>query len=124
MADIIIKADKDVDLYLLWSSNIDSAVFVGSREQLTEYLLIKAKLDAEEKIRKDLTYADDAGTSSRIFGTGGWNDKYLHVSEDAPRDRVDGKYYIPRVKMLEYAQHLYLGDDEAAQKLLVFNSEY
>lgn len=71
MASTILRADKDTDLYCVWSSVVEAPTFIGTRDEIRRHLTeTSAPADVDER----LTRADQAGTSSLgPFGAWGYD---------------------------------------------------
>lgn len=70
MGQAIVKAAKDLDLYLVWSSVVDAPIFVGDRES------VLAELRAEPRwapyVDEAMERADRLGSSARGPFVYGW----------------------------------------------------
>jgi hypothetical protein len=95
---LLVKADKERDLYVLWSTVCDMPGGVFSRETALEYGFPRSKVD----------HADEHGSSSRI-GDGAWDDKGW-VAEQ--------RGWLRRDRIGEYAVEYLHGDQRAAYALL------
>lgn len=95
---VLVKADKDRDLYVQWSTACDMPGGVFSRETALEYGFPRSKVD----------HADEHGSSSRI-GDGAWDDKGW-VAEQ--------RGWLKRDRIGDYAVEYLHGDREAAYALL------
>lgn len=63
---VILKAEKDRDLYAEWSSVVDGPTFTGTREETLEFMIKYYGLDKEERSREALERADRTGTSVTV----------------------------------------------------------
>jgi hypothetical protein len=117
VGEAIVKAAKGRDLYLIWSSVVENAIWVGDRTGLLEHLHGDGQPQypgipsAEDRIVR----ADETGSSAVAPPAYGWDDKYLRVMEGSPSD---GWYHIRRDRLPAYAEALLRGDDAAAVALL------
>jgi len=120
MGQAIIKAAPDRDLYLIWSSVVDAAVWVGTRAELAGYAVEEYGRHGWETYWRDgLDRADDCGTSDRAFKTGAWDDESLRVGEGSPEAGRDGGiWYIRRDRLAAYADALLADDDAAGHALM------
>ncbi len=124
MARIVFKATPGLDLYLVWSTVVDSAVGVGTGAEVVEFLL-EGDYSRREALAA-VQRADLNGSSAHDAGMrlGWWDSDPIRVMEAAPRDAPpEHFYYLPRARMLGYAHALHVGDDKAAQALLVLQRE-
>lgn len=124
MGDLLLKASRDEDLYLIWSTNTDSPIWIGDRAELHEHLWREYSRQHPECIPKPGTGPDarlartDENGSSMVdpAGWGGWDDKSLLVREVCPDD---GQWWeIPRDNLAAYARAI-LADDLPAQHALM-----
>jgi len=80
MGRCIIKVAQDEDLYLTYSSVIDSWILIGNREEtlseIKEQFGLHGDFDALDR-------ADENGTSDRNYQTGAWDDDYIRVLNQA-----------------------------------------
>jgi hypothetical protein len=118
----IVKAAKDRDLYLIWSSVVDNAIWVGNRAELLEHLQREYRREHPDstpnpgKAPEDrVARADRTGSSMIDPECYRWDDEALTVMEGSP---PDGWYHIRRERLAEYAEAL-LRDDEAAAVALL-----
>lgn len=95
---LLVKADKERDLYVQWSTVCDMPAGVFSRETALEFGFPRSTID----------YADEHGSSSRI-GDGAWDDKGWVA---------DQRGWLPRHLIGDYALECLLGDRIAAYALL------
>jgi len=95
---LLVKAAKDQDTYVGWSTVADGPKGVWSRETATEYGWPKTYLDR----------ADATGTSARD-GDGAWDDNGF-VAEQ--------RGWLPRARIGDYAVEYLHGDRQAAYALL------
>lgn len=112
----ILKADKDTDLYVRWSGvcNGTDPEFIGTRDAFSE---------AGYAVER-LNLADEYGTSDNHdveFGRfGEWSDSGLLLNHRVPVTAPDEDvfFWLPREKLLEYAQKLRAEDFTGAMALL------
>lgn len=114
MAQAIVRAAPDSELYLVWSSVVDAPVFVGVRDSIVKYATRDWRLTAAEA-EAAVARADADGSSDRVIRFGWWDDDHLPVMEGSPSD---GWYHIRRDRLVEYAQALLHDDEQAAVALL------
>lgn len=95
---LLVKADKERDLYVHWSTVCDMPGGVFSRETALEYGFPRSKID----------HADTHGSSSRL-GDGAWDDKGW-VAEQ--------RGWLRRDRIGDYAVEYLHGDRVAAYALL------
>jgi hypothetical protein len=114
MGQAIVKAARDRDLYMVWSSVVDAPVAVGSRNQMVEYARQEWR-DTPEQAEAALQRADTNGSSDRAMRFGWWDDETLPVMEGSP---PDGWYHVRRDRLVDYAEALLHDDDAAAVALL------
>lgn len=117
MGRMIVKAERDRDLYLIWSSVVDAPICIGTRQELLDYYREKEGGDGVRRAERAFVQADERGSSAHAgIRAGWWEDEELRVMEGSPDD---GWYHLPRARLTEYAEALLRDDDEAAQALLV-----
>lgn len=118
MGTSILKAARDVDLYVEWDSRVDNITYIGDRASTLAYL-------AEEDLRLHVGFspdpgyapedrlqrADEHGTSA-LFGNprrGGWESSGFIVEQRGVLRRSD---------LLEFAEAIEAGDEKRAYGLL------
>jgi hypothetical protein len=118
----IMKASKDDDLYVEWSSVVDDAIFVGTREEMFAHLVREDAAShpgfapiqgnrAEDRLLR----CDETGTSyehkwpSGNGPEGSWTDSTVQIGQEGT---------IPRDKLCEYALAMKRNDMEARDKLI------
>lgn len=114
----VLKADPDLDLYCLWSSNVDNVVAVGTRDDML----------VEGVPWSRITRADLWGSSARWpempapypipYRAEGWDSESLIVMEQAgaPNGRHGG--VLPRARLADFLRAKLAGDEAAAGALL------
>lgn len=122
MGRFVIKAAKDRDLYLYWSTVVDAPIWVGDRAELADYLQGEYRADHPHSIPSPghspadrIARADRTGTSALDIATGAWDDETLIVMAGSPDD---GWYHIRRDRLSDYAERLLADDEAGAQALL------
>jgi hypothetical protein len=126
MGQAIVKCAPDRDLYLIWSSVVDCAVWVGDRAGLHKHLWHEYERQHPESIPKPgsspddrIARADRSGTSMIDPPVYGWDDDALLVMEAAPREGHENGYYeIRRDRLAAYAETLLTSDEAAGWALL------
>jgi hypothetical protein len=124
MGEFVVKAAPDVDLYLIWSTVVDSVCVVGTRAEILAHLWADYRMEHPECTPNPgtgpdarMARADRLGSSAHEpAGMYGWNDEAFHVGEAAPR--TGGWWELPRASLVAYARAL-LADDEAAAHALL-----
>lgn len=113
----VLKAAPDVDLYCLWSGNVDNVVAAGTRQEML----------AEGVPASRLARADLWGTSARWpdmpepypipYRADGWDTECLvvHEQDHAP---TRGGGLLRRGRMVEFLRAKLAGDEAAAGALL------
>jgi hypothetical protein len=114
VAQTIVRAARDSDLYIVWSSIVDAPVAVGHRAEMVAYAANEWRLDPDAA-EAAVVRADTNGSSDRVMRFGWWDDEHLLVMEGSP---TDGWYHISRDRLVEYAEALLRDDDQAAVALL------
>jgi hypothetical protein len=107
---IIVKAARDLDLYVGWSTNVDAPVWWGTRADILAYMCSQEARDDPGEDHTDpvprLARADEHGTSAvggyAFFGR--WDDEYLVYEQ---------RGLLPRGRLAEVCAALEK-DDEAA----------
>ncbi|WP_274036667.1 hypothetical protein [Streptomyces sp. MMBL 11-1] len=113
MGRCILKATRDDDLYLEWSSIVDACTLVGTR----------AEVLASGRHREDaLDRADRTGTSDRVALLGCWDDNHLGVGTTEHRQQ-EGPLLLDRADLAAFARHLADGDSRQAEMLLMPDPE-
>lgn len=112
----IFKADRDVDLYVRWSSISDNTdpISIGTRAEFLAAGCGQRRLDlADEFGSSDDYMVEEYGR------TGGWEDDGLVVHNVRTRDmHSDYLYWLPRKSLLQYCQLLMNDGREAAERVL------
>lgn len=114
MGQVVVRAARDRDLYLVWSSVVDAPVAVGKRDWMVRYAKKEWRLrpaDAEAALAR----ADRDGSSDRAIRFGWWDDEFLPVVEGSP---PDGWYHIRRDRLVSFAEALLREDEQDATALL------
>lgn len=125
MGEYVVKAARDVDLYLIWSTVTDSAHYIGTRDEIREFRWAQYKADHPNCDPRDgfspddsMRRADETGTSAIApAGVYGWDDEAFHVGEAAPH-QPGWWFEIPRADLVAYAEALIADDEAAAHALL------
>lgn len=107
MGRCVIKAAREADLYLEWSSVVDACTRVGTR----------AEFRAGGHSQEALERADRTGTSDRVARLGHWDDEPLGVGTTEHR-RQEGVLLLARTDLAAFARFLSAGDSQAAEALL------
>jgi len=120
MGEIIIKADRDRELYLLWFTSADGPGWAfDSREKIQQYLWDEWNRQHPYCIPKPghgpearLDRADAYGTSVPPPEPAyGWDDEAWGVGDDCPRDGYS--YELPRANLVAYTEAVLANDEEA-----------
>ncbi len=118
MPRFIMKANREDDLYVEWSTVVDNIVWTGTREELTKHGEFSGWFTGSSQladIEARIARTDETGTSARFFDTdpqeGAWDDPYLLVTNDPVMD--DGYYRLDRDDLGDYAR----GDHTVLQPL-------
>ena len=115
MGRYIIKAEKDVDFYVEWSTIVDNWVSAGTRQEMLDGGITEDRLDR----------ADSLGSSYGL-SDGRWGDQEMmvHNLPDKLYDGVEGYYTLPRENLIKF---VYATENEEntdasdVRKLLVLN---
>lgn len=118
MGRYIIKAEKDVDFYVEWSTIVDNWVFAGTRQDMLDDGISEERLDRADKLG-----------SSFMLPDGRWDDPELIV-HNLPKEMyegVEGYYTLPRENLSSFVQET--SDDEnidifIVRELLVLNQDH
>jgi hypothetical protein len=124
MPSYVVKAARDEDLYLIWSTVVDCATYVGTRAEIAEHLWSEHRrghpdCDPKPGSGPDARMARADKTGSSVLepaGAYGWDDAAFMVMEAAPHD--DHWYELPRANLAAYARALLADDEPAAHALL------
>lgn len=120
MATIAIKAAKDSNIYICWSTISDTWCAIGTREEA--FLHLREHDHPAAEAEHALQRADRNGSSDRSNAHfAWWDDDPVWISEGSPRD---GVYAVPRPSMLAWAQAWIADDESAATALLVLIEKY
>lgn len=115
MANPIIKAARDRDLYMEWSTNANGPTFVGTRAEVLVHLDLAGRQPGDSPELR-LQRADATGTSAKPDpGTPG--DKPIGTWEDTGLI-VEQRGWLPRSKFGEFMQACARDDETAAYGLL------
>jgi hypothetical protein len=117
MPRLIIKCDRDEDLYVEWSTMVDNAIAVGDRAETLAALVADWDREHPQCVPKPgygpedrLKRADELGsTAMPEWGEGHWDDKGF-IGEQ--------RGWLPRTSLLAYARALLADDQGAADALL------
>ncbi|REH18306.1 hypothetical protein BCF44_13661 [Kutzneria buriramensis] len=118
---IIVKAARDQDLYVEWSSNVDGPTFVGTRAETAAYLASTGPTGPSDSVEDRLARADRTGTSAKSMPgevpTGAWEDSGFVVARD---DVEVGTPFgwLPRGRLGAFAHACARDDAPAAYALL------
>ena len=72
MGRCIIKPEADEDLYVIWSSVVDNATFVGTKEQVAQWWIGGEVARVTREFDEAIQRTDENGSSDRRFNTGGY----------------------------------------------------
>lgn len=114
MPSFVVKAAPDEDLYGIYSTIVDSFVFIGTRGETRQRLLYEDGINGRPDER--LEHADLHGTSSRIGGPEfeyGWNDPTIDIREGP------GSGGLPRKDLSAYLTAIEAHNLDAAAALVV-----
>lgn len=124
MGEFVVKAAPDVDLYLIWSTVVDSACYVGTRAEIREHLWDEHRGQHPHEL-PPLGYSpDDRMVRTDQHGTSAldppglysWSHEAFHVGEASP---CDGRWWeLPRTNLVAYAKAIIADDEVAAHALL------
>ncbi|KFG71323.1 hypothetical protein [Streptomyces mutabilis] len=112
MGRCVIKAARDEDLYLEWSSIVDACTRVGTR---ADFLASGHRPEALDR-------ADRNGTSDCVAQLGGWDDESLGVGTTEHRQH-EGPLILNRADLAAFARHLAAGHSQQAENLLIPDPE-
>lgn len=112
---LIIKADPDLDLYGLWSSNVDNFVGIGTRAEFLGDGVNPSRLARADRYGTSAQTIDEVDPNqSRYLG---WDTTnfLVHEQVNAP---TNGAGLLPRTRLVEFMQAQLRGDDALAGSLL------
>lgn len=109
MPTIIIKAEKDLDLYIGWSSVVDAPTFWGGREWMEQYL--KEEGQTDEVVYGRLARADEEGTSDLSIKEGQWTERSLIYMQGSTG-------LLPRKNLAELIRRLEVNEQDPMTDLL------
>jgi hypothetical protein len=118
---IIVKASRQEDLYVEWSSTVDGPTFVGTRAETAAYLAATGPAGPTDPPENRLARADATGTSAKSasggVATGAWEDTGFIVARDDVK--VGDQFgWLPRGRLAAFAHAAARDDDQAAYALL------
>ena len=113
----ILKADRDEDLYCIWSGNVDNVVAVGTRASLIAAGIAPSRVARADRYGTSATWWDMPDTYPRPYRPDGWDDEGMLVREQdhAPSN---GCGHLPRTRLADFLR-AYLADDMAAAGALL-----
>jgi hypothetical protein len=122
MGEVIIRASQEDDSpYLIWSTNVDNAIYVfENRAEIVTYLLAlpgRQPTAGPTSPLVRLKRADETGSSTLLPSMYKWDDPEFLVME-GPRMVHGSHWVLPRTKLRAYAEQL-LADNEAAAYALL-----
>jgi hypothetical protein len=109
MGTIVVKPDRDRDLYVGWSSIVEAPVWWGPRAEVLQYLADDHRGRSDDAPEARLARADEAGTSAYDKRDGGWDDEGFVYEQ---------RGWLPRTKLIPLCEALQRGDESAAWDLL------
>lgn len=112
MPTVVVKAEPDSDLYMVWSTVVDGPTAVGTRAEIAEYLsqFHSDTDDPEERLDR----ADKTGTSGMWPGAGQWSQRGFVCYWDVTGNEERDARWLPRANL---AQWLRTGDDSLLEPI-------
>lgn len=106
MPSFIVKPERDVDFYVVWSTVVDSVTYAGTRAELTAELGAGVSTDPARFAR-----ADEHGSSAAggYVGYLGWDHETFMVAEPLDEQRT-----MPRSNLRAFAEAILADDIPAA----------
>lgn len=132
MGDVLVKAARDQDIYLIWSTIVDAPTWIfGSRDEASQHLWREYRWthpDCTPGQRSGpaarLKRADDTGTSAiEPAGMYGWDDDEFVFMEGSPQSPEGSWWVLPRTKLADYCRRMLDDDEPGALALLELRSE-
>lgn len=112
MPNYVIKTAKNRDCYVIWSENVGSPTFIGTRADAGRRLKAWGEWGDGSKLDR----ADRYGSSARQGADYGWDDKGWAVSDtDLPAGA--GDRWLPRENLEAFARALDTGHKDVALAL-------
>ena len=108
MPRIVIKPERDRDLYVGWSTIVEAPVWHGPRAEVLGYLAQEAIRYPTDDPETRLARADATGTSAHD-GDGGWDD---------PGFIYEQRGWLPRRHLAEMCRLLEAGNEAGVWDLL------
>jgi hypothetical protein len=108
MPRIVIKPERDLDLYVGWSTIVEAPVWHGPRDEVLGYLAAEAIRYPSDPAEDRLARADRTGTSA-YDGDGGWDDEGFIYEQ---------RGWLPRRHLAEMCRLLEAGNDAGVWDLL------
>lgn len=109
MPSWIVKPSPDHDLYVEWSSVVDNAVAIGTREEMIVGGVAVERLDRAGRTGTSCKGFEREGDG---FQPGGWDDKGFILTNMETRQ---GFRWLPRANLLRFVQAMYVGDTDTAE---------
>lgn len=103
MPSYVVKADRDHDLYVMWSTVVDGPTATGTREEMA------ARHDVDEA---RLGRADEFGSSALSRGLGDWHDSGFVVKWDHTGSWETEFRWLPRKNLYAW---LTTGDESLTE---------
>lgn len=124
MSRMVIRADRDphVDLYLVWSSIVDDAIFAGTREQVTADLMREGtelgRAYTDGDIERFFDRADQYGSSSSYKDAWWQADGLVCRGCEDLMGEDRWSWWIPREHLAGYARVLLQDDRDKVAEFL------
>jgi hypothetical protein len=108
MGYYLIKADKDLDLYVEWSSIVEAPTFVGTRQEILDYLIEnEQQTSGSEDPARRLARTDLHGSSMIDNRFESWEDPGIMAEQR----------WLKRGRIGAYSLLYVLGDQDGARLL-------
>lgn len=103
MPSLIVKPEKDVDFYVVWSSVVDNITAAGTRRELqhSSFLYYKGEAGNDRFDRAD-QYGSSARPDGEMAGEGYWDDNGFVVTNEYRRTDA-AFYWLDRADLAAYA---------------------
>jgi hypothetical protein len=112
MPTIVVKAERDSDLYVVWSTVTDGPLVSGTWAEIAEYLMYHDPSAHEPEDR--LARADENGSSALYPGAGQWDDSGFICNWDHTGEHEVSARWLPRRNL---AAWLRTGDESLMEPI-------
>lgn len=101
MGQQIIKVEKELDLYIVWSSVVESPLYVGSTEEVASYLMQPTKNSMGTHINSR-AYVDGVLDRATRYGSSGYEP--FGCTWDDAGEIFEQRGFLPRKNLKAFAE--------------------